>query len=51
MGINIEKSFKTFLKILIKIKFNLNKFVLNILIKKMFMNHIEILSSGELGLA
>ena len=50
MGINIEKSFKTFLKTLIKIKFNLNQILLKIGIE-FLTNYFEIFSSGELGLA
>ena len=50
MGINIEKSFKTFLKAQIKNKFNLLVIVFKISIKPNF-DYFEILSSGELGLA
>ena len=50
MGINIEKSFKTFLKTIIKIKFKLLKFVFKIQIK-FCVNYFEMLSFGELGVA
>ena len=45
MGVNIEKSFNN-LKAQIKFKFNLLKFLF-----KFYINYIEILSLGELGLA
>ncbi len=50
MGINIEKSFKTFLKTLIESNL-LYLIIIFIIYTKFYIHYFEMLISGELGLA